>query len=227
MQTLDIFLESVKKTFGDPDWARMARAQLHELRMTPGTTAEDYMAQFEMLAGRTGFNNAALKDIYVRGLPNSILQKIFAQVTLPNGLAAWKTVIRNLDHLHQSLTELKRSTGQTNPSVGHTSQTVSQAKPQAATTASQSTHVTVNPQASDSATPMDVNLQKARPKTQKCYNCQKIGHLANNFPEPHKQWARNDFLEMDISDIITKAIATTLDDWEKQKEVKTDVKTDF
>ena len=93
MQTLDIFLESVEKTFGDPDWARMARTQLHELRMTPGTTAEDYTARFEMLMGRTGFNDAALEDIYVQGLPNSILQKIFAQVTLPNGLAAWKTVI--------------------------------------------------------------------------------------------------------------------------------------
>ena len=36
MQTLDIFLESVEKTFGDPDRARTARTQLHELRMTPG-----------------------------------------------------------------------------------------------------------------------------------------------------------------------------------------------
>ena len=44
MQTLDIFLESVEKTFGDPDWAQMAHAQLHELKMTPGTTAEDYTA---------------------------------------------------------------------------------------------------------------------------------------------------------------------------------------
>ena len=106
-------------------------------------------------------NDTALKDIYVQGLPNSILQKIFTQVTLPNGLAAWKTVVRNLDRLHWSLMELKRSTGQTNPSVGRTSQMVSQAKPQAATTASQSTHITVNPQASDSITPMDVDLQKA------------------------------------------------------------------
>ena len=55
--------------------------------------AEDYTARFEMLVGRTGFNDAALEDIYVRGLPNSILQKIFAQVTLPNSLAAWKTVV--------------------------------------------------------------------------------------------------------------------------------------
>ena len=55
--------------------------------------AEDYTARFKMLVGRTGFNDAALEDIYVRGLPNSILQKIFAQVTLPNGLEAWKTVV--------------------------------------------------------------------------------------------------------------------------------------
>ena len=43
-QTLDIFLESVEKTFGDLDQACTARAQLHELKMTPGTMAEDYTA---------------------------------------------------------------------------------------------------------------------------------------------------------------------------------------
>ena len=44
MQTLDIFLESIKKTFRDLDWAWTAHAQLHELKMTPGTMAEDYTA---------------------------------------------------------------------------------------------------------------------------------------------------------------------------------------
>ena len=155
--------------------------------------AEDYTAWFEMLVGRTSFNDAALEDIYVWGLPNSILQKIFAQVTLAKGLAAWKMVVRNIDCLHQSLMELKQSTGQANLSVGRMSQTVGQAKPQAATTTSQSTHITPSPQASDSTTPMDVDLQKAQPKTRKCYNCQKIGHLANNCLEPHRQQARNNF----------------------------------
>ena len=121
--------------------------------------------------------------------------------------------------------ELKQSTGQTNLSVGRMSQTVGQAKPQAATTTSQSTHIMVSPQASDSTTPMDVDLQKAQHETQKCYNCQKIGCLVNICPEPRKQWARNNFSEKDNSDIIAKAIATTLD--EKQKEVKADVKMDF
>ena len=84
--------------------------QLHDLKMTPGTMAEDYMARFEMLAGRTSFNDKALEDAYIRGLSNSILQKVFTQVTLPKGLDAWKTVIRNLDRLHQGLVELKCST---------------------------------------------------------------------------------------------------------------------
>ena len=105
-----------KKTFGDPDRARMACTQLHNSKMIPGTTAEDYTARFEMLAGRTGFNDEALEDTYIRGLPNSILQKVFAQVTLPTGLDTWKTVVRNLDRLHRGLVELKRSTGQTHES---------------------------------------------------------------------------------------------------------------
>ena len=49
----------------------------------------------------------------------------------------------------------------------------------------------------------------------------------NNCPEPHRQQAQNDFSEKDISDIIAKAIATALDDREKQKEAKADVKMDF
>ena len=65
MQTLDIFLENIKKTFGDPDRACTAHAQLHDLKMTPGTTAEDYTARLEMLAGWTGFNDKALEDAYI------------------------------------------------------------------------------------------------------------------------------------------------------------------
>jgi len=33
--------------------------------MMVGMMAKEYMAKFEMLAGRTGFNNVALEDVYV------------------------------------------------------------------------------------------------------------------------------------------------------------------
>src|SRR5882724_12610369 len=63
--TLEGLLASVERTFGDPDKERTARAQLHGLKMTPGMTAEEYTANFEMVSGRTSFNDAALEDAYV------------------------------------------------------------------------------------------------------------------------------------------------------------------
>src|SRR6266481_6670245 len=39
VQTLEAFLENVEKTLGDLDRAHTAHAQLHKLKMTPGTTA--------------------------------------------------------------------------------------------------------------------------------------------------------------------------------------------
>ena len=109
-------------------------------------------------------------------------------------------VVQNLDRLHGGLVELKRSTGQTNLTAGRMSQ-VTGRLPQVTAAAGQSTHVMVNPQMLDSITPMDVDLQKAQPETHKCYNCQKIGHLAHNCLEPRRQRAQNDISEVDILDL--------------------------
>src|SRR5882724_4168383 len=64
--TLEGLLTSIERTFGNLDKERMACAQLHALRMTPGMTAEEYTTNFEMISGRTGFNDTALEDTYVR-----------------------------------------------------------------------------------------------------------------------------------------------------------------
>jgi len=63
--TLEGLLTLIERTFGDPDKERTAHTQLHTLRMTPSMTAEEYMANFEMISGRTGFNDAAVEDAYV------------------------------------------------------------------------------------------------------------------------------------------------------------------
>ena len=63
--TLEGLLALIERTFGDPDKERTACTQLHALRMTPGMTAEEYMANFEMISGRTSFNDAALEDTYI------------------------------------------------------------------------------------------------------------------------------------------------------------------
>ena len=63
--TLSELLAGITRTFGDPDRERTARAQLHALKMTMGMTADEYTAKFEMLAGRTSFNEVALEDTFI------------------------------------------------------------------------------------------------------------------------------------------------------------------
>src|SRR5882724_6637867 len=69
--TLAELLASIKRTFGDQDQERTTHTQLHALKMTPGMMAEEYMANFKMLTTWTGFNEAALEDMYIHGLPQS------------------------------------------------------------------------------------------------------------------------------------------------------------
>ena len=78
----------------------MVCAQLHTLKMTMGMMADEYMAKFKMLVGRTSFNEAALEDAFIWGLPQPILSKVYSQTSLPLGLTNWKTVVCNLDSLH-------------------------------------------------------------------------------------------------------------------------------
>src|SRR5882724_11553811 len=106
--TLEGLLASIENTFGDPDRERTAPAQLHALKMTPGMTAEEYTANFEMLARQTGFNEAALEDAYVWGLPQSILLKVYSQTSLPAGMDNWKAVMHNLDCLQRGYAKLKQ-----------------------------------------------------------------------------------------------------------------------
>src|SRR5882724_13725502 len=97
--TLEGLLTSIERT---------ACSQLHALRMTPGMTAEEYMAKFEMISGRTGFNDATLEDAYVQGLRQSILLKVYSQTSLPSSMDNWKAVVCNLDCLQKGYAELKQ-----------------------------------------------------------------------------------------------------------------------
>ena len=62
--TFEVFTKQVKDAFGDPDHSRTACTKLHDLRMSLSMSADEYIAQFEILAGRTNFNNVALEDVY-------------------------------------------------------------------------------------------------------------------------------------------------------------------
>src|SRR3979490_3423705 len=103
------FTKQVEEAFGDPDRARTACTKLHDLKMMSNMSADDYTAQFEILAGRTGFNDEALEDAYGRGLPAMILDKIHAQPLLPSNLKAWKEATCQIDCNHCHLLEVRQA----------------------------------------------------------------------------------------------------------------------
>ena len=76
--------------------------------MTSGMSADEYMAQFEILAARMSFNDPAFEDAYSHGLTAMILDKIDAQPLLPKDLKAWKEAACKIHRNHCHLLEVKR-----------------------------------------------------------------------------------------------------------------------
>ena len=107
MQTFEKFAENVEEMFGDPDHARTACTKLHNLRMTPGMSVDEYTAQFESLAPGTKFSDPALEDTYSHGYSAIILDKIHAQPLLPKDLKAWKESTCQINCNHHCLPEVK------------------------------------------------------------------------------------------------------------------------
>src|SRR5882672_3828 len=191
--TLAELLAGITRTFGDPDRERTARAQLHTLKMTTGMSADEYMAKFEMLAGRTSFNEAALEDTFIRGLPQSILLKVYSQTSLPSGLDNWKTVICNLDRLHQGFAELRQSI-----------------RPNQMQTPQMQTPAAIH--MPDTSVPMDIDQSQPRPEMRTCYNCGEPGHLSRTCTKPRKQkiWSATS-TETNLKSLVAKAIAMVMD----------------
>src|SRR5882724_10339332 len=170
--------------------------------MTTGMMADKYMAKFEMLADRTSFNDAALEDMFIRGLPQSILFKVYLQTSLLSGLDNWKTVVCNLDHLHQGFAELRQSICPTQ------TQTPQMQTPMAIHTP-------------DTSAPMDIDQSQPRPETCTCYNCGEPGHLLHTCTKPWKQRIRSTVsAETDLKSLVAKAMAAVMDAREVTKRAK-------
>src|SRR5882724_7376875 len=146
-----------------------------------------------MFAGWTSFNKAASEDAYVRGLPQSILLKVYSQTSLPSGMDNWKAVVRNLDRLQRGYAKLKQSIRpnrvlfpQTNtPAVAQTP---------------------------DTSVPMDIDQNKGRSETHSCYNCNDKGHISRHCPKPRKQQIRStESTELDLKSLVAEAVVAAID----------------
>ena len=91
------FHKAVKEAFSAADTAGNARASLRNLRQTG--SADEYVQQFRILAGRSGITeDAALVEYFMEGLNTSLLQKIFSLPTLPSDIKGWYSHATRFDN---------------------------------------------------------------------------------------------------------------------------------
>lgn len=175
LPTWEQFLAVLRSAFGEPDLRFASRLKLHNLKQDR-LTAEEYTAQFKALAARCGFDKEALMDAYQRGLNHALLAKIHLS-ELPVTLNGWKAKTKALDNLYRRYIQATggpKEQGNRNcvvtPSFSHTSES------------------------SSGPVPMDIGAATTIPpsggtrnKTRTCYNCDKVGHLSRNCPDPQRK----------------------------------------
>lgn len=91
------FLSEFEKAFITTDAAAEARVRLLQLKQTG--TADEYNAQFKMLASRAEIKEyASLEQLYQRGLQHKLLERIYAMNDIPTTMEGWYTVASRLDN---------------------------------------------------------------------------------------------------------------------------------
>jgi uncharacterized coiled-coil protein SlyX len=200
----DDFRHRFEAAFGDSDRQAQSRQSLHDLRMTRTMTAEEYTAAFEALAGRTGFNDAALMDAYERGLQRGVVEKIHLD-DLPQTLQEWKDKAIRVDKLWRRFQEQHSTT------ANRDMRTMTPRAPASRPPIPPRPSPHSNP--TPTFEPMDVDSTRRQGPPQRtprlCYNCDKPGHLARDCHEPPRSRSLRAVTHEDIEMMVRTALAKT------------------
>lgn len=82
------FEADFRKSFSDPDPEGTARHKL-ELLKQGSSSADDYVSTFKELMDDTGYNDAALMDMFERGLSKQLVDRIYTLPDVPETLDVW------------------------------------------------------------------------------------------------------------------------------------------
>lgn len=199
------FVERFRVTWGDADATRMAGIKMQSLKMT--ATADEYISAFQVLAERTGYNDAALIDFFQRGLTTLLAKSIY---TRPGGppvdLQGWKDAASSIDRFERAWAQDAREVRYT------------KSKPLQNTSRAPPTHTTnhsLTPPTTTSGTsyaPMDLDANKRSRRPIVCFACNEPGHKAPDCPNKARIRAA------EITEAIRAVLPTMLAEGIKGKE---------
>jgi hypothetical protein len=96
------FKEGVRRSFSDSDRVATARLKIKEIKQGR-ESVDDYIVQFEEHEGFTGFDDAALVEIFKEGLSTGILSHCYGLEAVPSTLPTWKEKSRLFYHNYVEL----------------------------------------------------------------------------------------------------------------------------
>jgi len=181
--TWEQFVSDFKKSFSDPDPRGSARHSL-ELLKQGNSTADDYVSSFKELMDDTGYNDAALLDMFEKGLSKVLVDRIYSLPDLPETLEEWMSQALKFDRL-------KRRREERNKHASHPGSSATQSKPSpSSSTNTPKQTITVKPTSFSSSSsssfsssevvPMEVDASRKRAGLKVCYKCRKPGHFARD-----------------------------------------------
>jgi hypothetical protein len=203
--TWEDFVGRFRITWGDADATRMAGIKMQSLKMT--ATADEYISTFQVLAEKTGYNDAALIDFFQRGLTTPLAKSIY---TRPGGppidLQGWKDAASSIDRFERAWAQDAREVKYTkakqhqNPSRTPTTHNTNNS-PTPSTTTSGTSYA-----------PMDLDANKKPRRPIVCFACNEPGHKAPDCPNKARIRAA------EITEALKVVLPTMLAEERKAKE---------
>jgi len=182
--TLKDFIEELKKAFRASDTEGDARARLRQLRQGKGTV-DEYVAEFRILAGKAKMReeDKALTEYFMEGINTGILQKIFAQETLPTTIDEWYTQASKYDAQYrrvQEILERRRGTTTGNTHISQTKKTFVPRYVPRYTSNSRDPNAMDIDQITTTIDRLTNEERERHVRENRCFKCHKIGHISRN-----------------------------------------------
>lgn len=91
------FDDALKEKFSEPNKKMRAQYKLLALKQRDGQSVDDYLTEFELLAGDTQFKDEALFNIFRTGLSHRIFSQCVQNGDLEDSLQGWKHYAKRVD----------------------------------------------------------------------------------------------------------------------------------